>query len=112
MSGVVDMTIKPIELQTIIPKVTELQRTKSAESELEKSSLSVGMHQEQRKHDQEVILVIHTKKSEGSRIDRNEEKKEKQGKKKKRQNEEKDRENEEKSRHEQPETSHRIDIKI
>lgn len=106
------MAIKPIELQTIIPKVTELQRTKSAESEMEKSNLSVGMHQEQRKHDQEVILVIHTKKSEGSKIDRNEQKKEKQGKQKKRQNEEKNGEDGERGKHEQHEASHRIDIKI
>ena len=106
------MTIKPIELQTIIPKVTELQRAKAAESELEKSNLSVGMHQEQRKHDQEVILVIHTKKSEGSRIDRNEQKKEKQGKQKKRQNEGKSGENSESGRQEQPGANHRIDIKI
>jgi hypothetical protein len=106
------MTIKPIELQTIIPKVTELQRAKTAESELEKSSLSVGMHQDQQKHDQEVILVIHTKKSEGSKIDRNEQKKEKQGKQKKRQNEEKNSGNGENGKHEQHETSHRIDIKI
>lgn len=106
------MTIKPIELQTIIPKVTELQRTRAAESELEKSSLSVGMHQEQRKHDQEVILVIHTKKSEGSKIDRNEPKKEKQGKQKKRQGEGKNGENGERGKHDQSEANHRIDIKI
>lgn len=106
------MTIKPIELQTIIPKVTELQRIKSAESEMEKSNLSVGMHQEQQKHDQEVILVIHTKKSEGSKIDRNEQKKEKQGKQKKRQNEDKNEKNGERGKREQLEANHRIDIKI
>lgn len=103
------MSIRPIELQTIIPKVTELQRTKAAENELEKSSLSVAVHQEQRKHDQEVILVIHTKKSEGSRIVRDEQKKEKQGKQKKKQNDGKDGE---KNKQEHPEAIHRIDIKI
>ncbi len=106
------MTIKPIELQTMIPKVTEIQRTRSAENELEKSNLSVGMHQEQRKHEQEVTLVIHTKKSEGSKIDRNEQKKEKQGKQKKRQSNGQNSDNDEKSKHEQAEAKHRIDIKI
>lgn len=74
------MTIRPIDLQTMIPKLPEVQKARSVESELEKNNLNINIHKEQQQNEKNTKQVIETKKAHGAKVDREGSKKEKQGK--------------------------------
>lgn len=73
------MTIRPIDLQTMIPKLPEVQKARNAESELEKNNLNINLHKEQQQNEKTTKQVVETKKSHGARISREKQQKDKQG---------------------------------
>ena len=77
------MTIRPVDLQTMIPKLPEVQKARNVESELEKNNLNINIHKDQLQQEKNTKQVIETKKSSGARIDREGQKKENQGKQEK-----------------------------
>ena len=64
------MTIRPVDLQTMIPKLPEVQKARNLESELEKSNLNINMHKEQQQQEKNSKQVIETKKTSGAKVDR------------------------------------------
>ena len=62
------MSLRPVDLQTIIPKLPEVQKAKNAENELEKNNLSINMHKEQQQQDKNTQQIIETKKAQEARI--------------------------------------------
>ncbi len=64
------MTIRPVDLQTMIPKLPEVQKARNAESELEKNNLIVNMHKEQQQQEKNTKQVVETKKAQGAKVDR------------------------------------------
>lgn len=64
------MSLRPVDLQTIIPKLPEMQKAKNAENELEKNNLSINMHKEQQQQDKNTQQIIETKKAQEARINR------------------------------------------
>lgn len=77
------MAIRPVDLQTMIPKLPEVQKARNVESELEKNNLNINIHKDQLQLEKNTKQVIGTKKSSGARIDREGQKKEGQGKQEK-----------------------------
>ena len=77
------MTIRPVDLQTMIPKLPEVQKARNAESEMEKNNLNINIHKEQQQQEKNTKQVIETKKTKGSRIDREGQQKGRQGKQEK-----------------------------
>ncbi|HYF83025.1 MAG TPA: hypothetical protein VEB00_08365 [Clostridia bacterium] len=72
------MTIRPVDLQTMIPKLPELQKARNIESEQEKSNLNINIHKEQQQQEKNTKQVIETKKAQGKKVDREGQQKEKQ----------------------------------
>ena len=64
------MTIRPVDLQTMIPKLPEVQKARNLESELEKNNLNINMHKEQQQQEKNSKQVIETKKTHGAKVDR------------------------------------------
>ena len=64
------MSLRPVDLQTIIPKLPEVQKAKNAENELEKNNLSINMHKEQQQQDKNTQQIIETKKAQEARINK------------------------------------------
>ncbi|HOS68773.1 MAG TPA: hypothetical protein PLG67_03510 [Bacillota bacterium] len=106
------MSIRPVDLQTIIPKLPEVQKAKNAENELEKNNLSINMHKEQQQQDKNTQQIVETKKAQESRINKdgkqNRGQEEQKGEHKDRHHE--DNEDSEKKKSSNPLT--RIDIRI
>ena len=72
------MTIRPIDLQTMLPKLPEVQKARTVESEAEKVNLNINMHKEQQQQDIKTKQVVETKKTQGTRVDREGQQKNKQ----------------------------------
>lgn len=106
------MTIRPVDLQTLIPKLPEVQKAKSAEAEAEKNSLSINIHKEQQQQERNTKQVVETKKTEGTRINRDDQKKEKQGRQQGRSMGDHSGEKEEKPKEEKAFVRQKIDIRI
>jgi len=64
------MPIRPVDLQTMIPKLPEVQKARSAEYDNSKNSFSINMQKEQQKFEVKTKKVNETKGSENPRIDR------------------------------------------
>jgi len=106
------MTIRPVDLQTMIPKLPELQKVKSAESELERNNLNINIHKEQQQHDKETRQVTMTKKAEGSKIERDKQQKENTGKQQKNRKGKDDEEKDGQQSEKKAEAHKSIDIRI
>ncbi len=74
------MSIRPVDIQTLIPKLPEVQKAKNVESETAKNNFNINLHKEQQQHEKDTKQVTETKKSLGKRIDRERQEKEKRGK--------------------------------
>ena len=64
------MTIRPVDLQTMIPKLPELQKARNVENEIEKNNLNINIHKEQQQQEKNAKHVTETKRAGGSKIDR------------------------------------------
>ncbi|MHB1392461.1 MAG: hypothetical protein ACYCYE_05145 [Clostridia bacterium] len=64
------MTIRPVDLQTMIPKLPEVQKARNLESELEKNNLNISIHKEQQNQEKNKKQVVETKKAHGAKVDR------------------------------------------
>lgn len=106
------MTIRPVDLQTLIPKLPELQKAKSAENELEKNNLNINMHKEQELHEKDTRQVTMTKKTEGSKVEREKQQKDRQGRQQKSRKESDAKEKDAQDRQKKAETRKSIDIRI
>jgi hypothetical protein len=74
------MSIRPVDLQTLFPKIPEVQKTRNMESELEKSNLNINIHKEQQQLEKNTKQVVETKKTEGSKVTRDGSRKDKRNK--------------------------------
>lgn len=106
------MTIRPVDLQTLIPKLPEVQKAKNAELEAEKNSLNINIHKEQQQQEKNTKQVVETKKTEGKRINRDGQKKEKQGRQEGGNKSGHSDEAEEKPKEDKAFIRHKIDIRI
>jgi hypothetical protein len=106
------MTIRPVDLQTMIPKLPEVQKARNAESELEKNNLNINIHKEQRQQEKNKELVIETKKTQGARVDREGQKKGRQSKQGKGQENETSEEKDERGKESKVKALTKIDIRI
>lgn len=106
------MTIRPVDLQTMIPKIPELQKAKTAESELEKNNLNINMHKEQLQHEKDTRQVTMTKKAEGSKVEREKQQKENKGQQQKGRKEKGTDEKDGQENRKKAEVSRSIDIRI
>jgi len=64
------MTMRPVDMQTIIPKLPEVQKAKIIESELEKNNLNINIHKEQQQQEKKTKQVVETKKAQEARINK------------------------------------------
>lgn len=64
------MTIRPVDLQTMIPKLPEVQKARNAENELEKNNLNINIHKEQQQHEKNTKQVVEKDKVHGVKVDR------------------------------------------
>lgn len=77
------MTIRPVDMQTMIPKLPEVQKARNAENEIEKNNLNINIHKEQQHQEKNTKQVIAAKKSQGLSISREGQQKGRQGKQEK-----------------------------
>lgn len=106
------MTIRPVDLQTMIPKLPEVQKARSAESELEKNNLNINIHKEQQLQEKNTKQVIETKKSSGGRIEREKQQKDKQGKQEKKHKDDHTEDKDEQVKESKGKALTKIDIRI
>lgn len=77
------MTIRPVDMQTLIPKIPELQKARNAETEIEKNNLHINIQKEQLQQEKMTKQVIETEKNHGAKITREKENKKKKDKQEK-----------------------------
>jgi len=106
------MTIRPVDIQTMIPKIPEVQKARNAENEIVKNNLSINIHKEQQQQEKNMKQVIEAKKSQGSKIDREGQQKGKQGKKEKKRRDDLPEDKDGESKEIKREFLTRIDIRI
>lgn len=106
------MTIRPVDLQTMIPKIPEVQKERNIESELGKNNLNINIHKEQLKQEKITKQVVETEKNHGARIDREKQQKEKHSKQGKRNKDNQAEEEEAPARNTKGKTLTQIDIRI
>jgi hypothetical protein len=106
------MTIRPVDLQTIIPKLPEVHKAKNAEMEAEKNSLNINIHKEQQQQEKNTKQVVGTKKTEGTRINRDGQNKDKQGRQEGRNKSDHSEEKEEEQKEDKAFIRRKIDIRI
>ncbi|MDD3704553.1 MAG: hypothetical protein PHC45_00590 [Clostridiaceae bacterium] len=106
------MTMRPVDLQTTIPKLPEVQKVKNAEIELEKNNLNINIHKEQQQNEQNTKHVVETKKAQEARINKDDRHNKGQGNQKDEHkgNQPEDNEDHNKNNNRNPQT--RIDIRI
>jgi hypothetical protein len=68
--GVIIMSMRPVDLQTMIPKLPEVQKAKSAEIELEKNNLNINIQKEQQQQEKNTKQVTETKKAWEAKINK------------------------------------------
>jgi hypothetical protein len=106
------MTIRPVDLQTMIPKIPEVQKAKNLETELQKNNLNINIHKEQQQQEKNTQKVVKTKETQESRINKDGRQKNKQGKQEKKQKESQTEDNYEKNNESKGKSLTRIDIRI
>ncbi len=106
------MTIRPVDLQTMIPKLPEAQKAKNAESEAQKNTLMINIHKEQQKHEKDTRQVIEAAKAHEAKINRDGQQKKRQGGQEKRSREDKTSDSDERSREDKEKYVPKIDIRI
>lgn len=77
------MPIRPVDLQTMLPKIPEVQKAKSVEAENLRNNMNINLHKEQQQNEKNLKQVNETKKPYQARINKDEEKKNRKEKKKK-----------------------------
>lgn len=77
------MTIRPVDLQTMIPKLPEVQKAKIIESELEKNNLNINIHKDQQQQEKNTKQVVETKKAQEARINKDGRQNKRQGEQRK-----------------------------
>lgn len=100
------MPIRPIDLQTMIPKLPEVQKAKEVENNNPKINIAINIHKEQEKNVRKTKKVNEAEKAYNKRISREDKEKDKdrQGKREKREENKKDKQD--------FNTNKRIDIRI
>ncbi len=106
------MSLRPVDLQTIIPKLPEMQKAKNAENELEKNNLSINMHKEQQQQDKNTQQIIETKKAQEARINKDGKQNRGQGDQKGEHKESQPEDNEDQEKKKNRNQMTRIDIRI
>jgi hypothetical protein len=106
------MTIRPVDLQTMIPKLPELQKARSLESELEKNNLNINIHKDQQQNEKNTKQVIQTKKPSGGKVERDKQDKQKQGRQESGKKDQGSEKKEEQEKQEKGRILTRIDIRI
>ena len=106
------MTIRPVDLQTMIPKLPELQKARNVESEQEKVNLNINMHKEQQQQEKNTKQVIETKKTQGTKVDREGHQKGKQSRQEKERNDEQTEEKDVQFKESKGKALTKIDIRI
>jgi hypothetical protein len=106
------MTIRPVDLQTMIPKIPEVQKAKNSESELQKNNLNINIHKEQQLQEKNTQQVVKTKEAQKSRIDKDGRQKNKQSKQEKKQKENQAEDNNVNNNEHKGKSLTRIDIRI
>lgn len=106
------MSLRPVDLQTIIPKLPEVQKAKNAENELEKNNLSINMHKEQQQQDKNTQQIIETKKAQEARINKDGKQNRGQGDQKGEHKDSQPEENEDQGKKKNRNPMTRIDIRI
>ncbi|HOE56590.1 MAG TPA: hypothetical protein PLL98_01520 [Bacillota bacterium] len=106
------MTIRPVDLQTIIPKLPEIQKAKNAENGLEKNNLNINIHKEQQQQEKNTRQVVEAKKPHEARINRDGQQKKRQGKQEKQSREDQTKENDGNDKEDKGKYLSKIDIRI
>lgn len=76
------MSIRSIDIQTMVPKTLDVQKVKSAEAHNPNNNQMINVHKEQQQHQQNLKQVNHTDKPYNAKIDKEKEKNNKKNKKK------------------------------
>ena len=69
------MSMRPVDFQTIIPKLPEIHKSKSAENELVKNNLNINIQKEQQQYVQNTRQVVEANKAQEARINKDEKQK-------------------------------------
>ncbi|MGE5631765.1 MAG: hypothetical protein ACM3TR_11790 [Caulobacteraceae bacterium] len=80
------MPIRPIDLQTLIPKIPEVQKAKSVESDNSKINININIQKEQQQNEKNTKQVVETKKAFEAKIRREDQRKGGQGKQERKEN--------------------------
>lgn len=72
------MSMRPVDFQTIIPKLPEIHKSKSAENELVKNNLNINIQKEQQQYVQNTRQVVEANKAQEARINKDEKQKKRQ----------------------------------
>lgn len=106
------MSMRPVDLQTIIPKLPEVQKIKNAENDLEKNNLNINIQKEQRQNEQNTRQIIEAKKAQEARVNKDGKQNRRQGDKKGRQKEGQSEGNDVREENKKMNPIARIDIRI
>ncbi len=107
MVGGDSMAIRPIDMQTIIPKTPEIQKIKSAEPQNQYNNQLINMQKDQQQTQKTLKQVNETKKAEKGRVERDNKNSDKKNKNNNKKKDEESSENTEKKQ-----SGTRIDIRI
>ena len=103
------MSIRPVDMNVVIPKTPEVQKAKSVEAENPMNNNLINLHQEQHNNEQKQIQVNKKENPEAIKIKDDRQKRENNKDNKKKEQTEEEARKEEENKH-KPKTS--IDIKI
>lgn len=106
------MAIKPIDLQVMIPKLPEVQKERNASTDILKNNMAINMHKEQQQYEKDTKQVFETKKTHGARIEREGQRKGRQGNKEKEQKEERSGDKDNQTKETSVKRLNKIDIRI
>lgn len=106
------MSVRPVDMQTVIPKLPEVQKAKSVENEIEKNNLYINIHKDQQQIEKNTKQVVKKEKPEGKRIDREGRQKNENGKQQNKSREELSEEKEGQKKEDKRVSLPRIDIRI
>lgn len=104
------MPIRSIDLQTMIPKLPEVQKARSVEAETPQNNSNINLHKEQVQNEKNLKQVYKKDKTSGTRINRDQGKGKQQQEQKEKDDEEDRQKEKEKGGMPRPKT--KIDIRI
>ena len=106
------MPIRPVDLQTMLPKLPEVQKAKSVESDIEKNNLNINIHKDQQKLEKNTKQVVEAKKAHEARVDKDGQQKKRQGKQEKQNREDQTKDNDGHDKDSKGKYLTKIDIRI